>query len=88
VSGWAAVRASIAPGSPLGTFAAREWQPEFARKAHRLPEPVAEDRFDPPQPDTHSFVLRVWIEERCDTSGVVRRRGSIVHVQTAIASST
>jgi hypothetical protein len=45
-----------------------------------IAEAAAEDRPDPPQSDTHSFVLRVWIEDRCDTSGAVRWRGSITHV--------
>jgi hypothetical protein len=45
-----------------------------------LPEPAPEARLDPAQPDTHSFVLRVWVEDRRDKSGVVRWRGSITHV--------
>jgi hypothetical protein len=45
-----------------------------------LPDPAPDDRLDPPRPDTHSFVVRVWIEDRCDTSGTVRWRGSVTHV--------
>jgi len=45
-----------------------------------LPESAPADRTDPPQADTHSFVLRVWIEETCRTSGTARWRGSIKHV--------
>jgi hypothetical protein len=45
-----------------------------------LPDQVTDNRLDPPQPDTHSFVLRVWIEDRCNTSGAARWRGSITHV--------
>ncbi len=52
-------------------------------RLHRLPEPAPENRPDPSQPDTHSFVLRIWIEEKCDTSGAVRWRGSITHVPSA-----
>jgi hypothetical protein len=35
---------------------------------------------DPHDPDLHSFIVRVWVEERSGASGAVRWRGSITHV--------
>jgi hypothetical protein len=65
----------------LDASAHGDWPPGIrSRRLHRLPEPAPEDCLDPPQPDTHSFVMRVWVEDRCDKSGVVRWRGSITHV--------
>lgn len=45
-----------------------------------VPERVSGDNVDPSKPDTHSFVLRVWVEDRCEETAQVRWRGSITHV--------
>lgn len=50
------------------------------RKARRVAEAARGDNRDSGVPDTHSFVLKVWVESRCDSSGVARWRGSITHV--------
>lgn len=33
-----------------------------------------------PEPETHSFIVKIWLEETASEAGVARWRGSITHV--------
>jgi hypothetical protein len=44
-------------------------------------EPICEDaETNGVEPNTHSFIVKIWLEETAEEAGLVRWRGHITHV--------
>lgn len=37
---------------------------------------------EPTEPDTHSFIIKIWLEEKAEETGRVLWRGHITHVSS------